>query len=59
MQRELAVEEEKVARKAIEDAGGEVMELTPQARAAFVHAVKPLHEEARRRFGEEMFALLR
>jgi TRAP-type C4-dicarboxylate transport system substrate-binding protein len=58
-QRELAVEEEKVARKAIEDAGGEVLELTPDERAAFVRAVKPLHDEARRRFGDEVFALLK
>jgi TRAP-type C4-dicarboxylate transport system substrate-binding protein len=58
-QRELAVEEEKAARKAIEDAGGEVLELAPEERAAFVKAVKPLHDEARRRFGEEAFALLR
>jgi TRAP-type transport system periplasmic protein len=59
VQRELAVEEEKAARKAIEDAGGEVLELAPQERAAFVRAVKPLHDEARQRFGEEAFALLR
>ena len=58
-QRELAVEEEKVARKAIEDAGGEVVELAPEARAEFVKAVQPLHQEARERFGEEMFGLLR
>jgi TRAP-type C4-dicarboxylate transport system substrate-binding protein len=58
-QRELAVEEETVARKAIEDAGGEVIELTAKERAAFVEAVQPLHEEARKRFGEEVFALLR
>lgn len=57
-QRELAVEEEAVARKAIEAAGGEVLELTPQARAEFVKAVKPLHDEMRRRFGDEVFALL-
>jgi C4-dicarboxylate-binding protein DctP len=59
VQRALAVEEEEVARKAIEDAGGEVLELTPENRAEFVKAVEPLHEEARKRFGEEMFALLR
>jgi TRAP-type C4-dicarboxylate transport system substrate-binding protein len=58
-QRELAVEEEEVARKAIEAGGGEVLELTPEERAAFVRAVKPLHDEARERFGEEVFALLR
>ncbi|HKA42055.1 MAG TPA: TRAP transporter substrate-binding protein [Burkholderiales bacterium] len=58
-QRELAVEEEKAARKEIEHAGGELLELTPEARTAFVRAVKPLHDEARKRFGEEVFALLR
>ena len=57
-QRDLAVEEEEVARKAIEAAGGEVVELTPAERAAFSRAVKPLHEEARKRFGDEVFALL-
>ena len=58
-QRELAVEEEEVARKAIESAGGEVLELTREERAAFARAVKPLHDEARKRFGEEVFGLLR
>lgn len=57
-QRELAVAEEHEARKAIEAAGGEVLELAPAERAAFVRAVKPLHDEARSRFGEEAFALL-
>ena len=56
-QRELAVREEQIARKAIEDAGGEIVELTPQERAAFVRAVKPLHDEARARFGEAFAAL--
>jgi TRAP-type C4-dicarboxylate transport system substrate-binding protein len=59
VQRELAVEEERVARKAIEDAGGEVLELQAEERAAFVKAVQPLHEQARGRFGGEMFSLLR
>jgi len=58
-QRELAVEEEETARKAIESAGGEVVELTAAERAAFARAVKPLHDEARRRFGEDVFALLK
>jgi TRAP-type C4-dicarboxylate transport system substrate-binding protein len=58
-QRALAVQEEDIARKAIESAGGEVVDLTPDERAAFVRAVKPLHDEARRRFGDEMFALLK
>lgn len=58
-QRELAVQEEEIARKAIENAGCEVVDLTREERDAFVRAVKPLHDEARKRFGEEMFALLR
>jgi TRAP-type C4-dicarboxylate transport system substrate-binding protein len=58
IQRELAVEEELAARKAIEAAGGVVVELTPEARRAFVQAVKPLHDEARRRFGDEVFAMI-
>ncbi len=57
-QRALTVEEEKAARKAIEAAGGEIVELTPEARRAFVQAVKPLHDEARQRFGDEVFALI-
>jgi len=57
-QRKLAIDEEEIARKAIEAAGGEVLELTPDARAEFVRAVKPLHDEARKRFGKEVFALL-
>jgi len=56
-QRKLAMEEEEIARKALIDAGCEIVELTPDERAAFVRAVKPLHAEARRRFGEA-FALL-
>ncbi len=56
-QRELAVREEEIASKAIEDAGGEIVELTPGERAAFVRAVKPLHDEARARFGDA-YALL-
>lgn len=57
-QRELAVKEEETARRAIESEGGEIVALTPDEREAFVRAVKPLHDQARERFGEEMFALL-
>jgi TRAP-type transport system periplasmic protein len=56
-QRDLAVREEEVARRAIESAGGQVVELTPKERAAFVQAVKPLHDEARRRFPEALALL--
>jgi len=58
VQRELAVAEEQIARKAIVAAGGDIVELTPAERALFVDAVKPLHDEARTRFGE-VFALLK
>lgn len=51
-QRELAVNEEQIARKAIEEAGGQIVEPTPEERALFVGAVKPLHDEARVRFSE-------
>ncbi len=57
-QRELAVQEEEIAQRAIESAGGEIVELTPGEHAAFVRAVKSLHEDARKRFGGEMFTLL-
>ena len=57
-QRQLAVEEEDIARTVIESEGGEVVELTAKERAAFATAVKPLHDEVRKRFGEEMFGLL-
>lgn len=57
-QRDLAIEEEHTARKTIEAAGGEVVELSPEARSAFKQAVKPLHDEARTRFGDAVFGLI-
>jgi len=56
-QRELAVREEDIAEQAIKDAGGEVVRLTADERAAFVQAVKPLHDESRARFPEAYAAL--
>ena len=58
-QRALAEEEERIARRAIEDAGGEFVELKPDEREGFARAVKPLHDEMRERFGEQIFALAR
>ena len=58
LQRELAVEEENIARAAAEDAGCEIVELTPEEHEQFVRAVRPLYDEARKRFGAEMFDLL-
>lgn len=57
-QRTLAVEEHEEARKAIEDAGCEIVELTRDEHAAFVAAVQPLLADARKIYGEEMFGLL-
>lgn len=57
-QRDLAVEEERNARKAIEAAGGEVVELTADARRDWLKAVQPLHDEARRRFGDAVFGMI-
>jgi TRAP-type C4-dicarboxylate transport system substrate-binding protein len=57
-QRDLAVREEEIARQAIIDAGGEIIELTPDERAAFVDAVQPLHEEAHGLFAAELFEYL-
>jgi TRAP-type C4-dicarboxylate transport system substrate-binding protein len=57
-QRELAVKEEEIARRTLERSGCAVIDLTGAEREAFVRAVKPLHDEARRRFGDEVFALV-
>ena len=57
-QRELAIEEELAARKAIADAGGEIAELTSDARREFLQAVKPLHDDLRQRYGDEVFRLI-
>jgi len=57
-QRQLAVEEHAQARKVIESAGCEIVELSAQEHAAFVDAVQPLLVDARRMYGDEMFRLL-
>jgi len=56
-QRDLHEREEKDARRAIEAAGCEVVELGAEEHAAFVAAVQPLLREARSQYGEELFAL--
>jgi len=56
-QRELSEREAIDSRKAIEDEGGEIVELTPAEHQAFVDAVKPQHDEARSTFGEKIFTL--
>ncbi|MFZ3357205.1 MAG: TRAP transporter substrate-binding protein [Xanthobacteraceae bacterium] len=54
-QRDLAIAEDRDARAAIEAAGCEITELTPQQHAQFKSAVKPLLEEARVTYGDKMF----
>lgn len=53
-QRDLAVQEEIDARKAIEAAGCEVVDLNPAERKVFQDAVQPIYAEARRQFGDAM-----
>ena len=57
-QRKLAIEEHDAARKIIEEAGCEIVELNPQEHAAFVAAVAPLNADARKMYGEEMFKMV-
>jgi C4-dicarboxylate-binding protein DctP len=57
-QRKLAVEENEQSRKAIEDAGCEIVELNAKEHAAFVGAVAPLLADARKMYGEAMFRLV-
>lgn len=58
-QRVLAVEEETIARRAIDEAGCEVIELSPRERDAFTSTVRPMYDEARSKFGEPALALAR
>ena len=58
LQRQLAVEEHKQSRRIIEEAGCEVVELTPAEHAGFVAAVQPLLADARQMYGEAMFRMI-
>lgn len=58
-QRGMAEREAVDARKAIEDEGCEVVELTAEEHQQFVDAVKPQHDEAREQFGDTMFEMLK
>jgi TRAP-type transport system periplasmic protein len=57
-QRKLAVEEHEQSRRAIEEAGCEIVELNAKERAAFVDAVQPLLADAHKMYGAEMFKLV-
>jgi C4-dicarboxylate-binding protein DctP len=57
-QRRLAIEEEDAARTAIEAARGEIIALTAAEHEAVVAAVRPIHDEARDRYGRGLLDLL-
>jgi tripartite ATP-independent transporter DctP family solute receptor len=57
MQRNDTVEEERAARKAIEDQGCEIAELTLGEHAAFAAAVMPLLDEAQDVYGKDLMRL--
>ncbi len=57
-QRNLSEVEADDARKAIEDQGCEIVDLTPDEHAEFIKAVRPQHDDARDIFGDKMFDLL-
>ena len=57
-QRELAIEEDRQARAAIEQEGCEIAELTVGEHAQFRAAVAPLLDEAGGTYGREMFELI-
>ena len=57
-QRKLAVEEHEQSRKIIEEAGCEIVKLTPKEHTAFVAAVQQLLNDARKMYGEEIFKLV-
>jgi TRAP-type C4-dicarboxylate transport system substrate-binding protein len=58
LQRELHEKEEEEAAATIREAGGEILELTPQQQEAFVEAVAPTYAEARARYGRGLLGLI-
>jgi len=50
-QRKLAIEEDAQARKAIVDAGGEIVTLSAAEHESFVAAVKPIYRESGQQHG--------
>jgi len=59
VQREEAIREHDEARAAIVAQGCEIAALPREAHEAFVKAVQPLHDEARRGYGRDALALIR
>jgi TRAP-type C4-dicarboxylate transport system substrate-binding protein len=58
-QRGLAEEEHVSSRKAIEEAGCEIVEIGPREHDKFVAAVQPMLKDARGAYGAEMFGMVR
>ncbi len=58
-QRGQAEQEAVESRKAIENEGCEIAELSAEEHAEFVAAVKPQHDDAREIFGDKMFELMK
>src|SRR6201997_2552898 len=58
LQRDLAVEEDGQARRAIEAQGCEIVALGADEHRAFAAAVQPLLDDARRTYGREMFGMV-
>ena len=58
LQRELHDEEELQAQAVIREAGGEIVGISSETRAAFIDAVQPLYAEARRRYPAELLEMV-
>ena len=56
-QRDLHVKEEEESMVAIRSEGGEIIVITPDERQAFVTAVTPIYDEARRQYSRELLLL--
>lgn len=57
-QRSLKDGEETAAAEVIREAGGEILELEPEATAAFIDAVRPIYAEVRPRYSPELLELV-
>src|SRR5262249_31955913 len=57
-QRDLHVREEEDARRQIEAAGGEIVELAPEEHRAFAATVTPIYAETQRQYDKDLLALL-
>ena len=57
-QRDLHEREEEDSQVHIRDAGGEIIELTPEQHQAFVEAVTPIYGEARSQYSPELLSLV-